>query len=105
MSTESHSPTPSGSAPSRRWIGPALLLALVVVPVVILILSNPDTVTLAWAGYEWEAPGWLVYSATFVAGVIGSKLMGWLWRSGRRRRRRNADEREITRRHAGGQGG
>ncbi|MBI5157427.1 MAG: DUF1049 domain-containing protein [Acidimicrobiia bacterium] len=105
MSTDSHSSTPTGSAPSRRWFGPALLLALVVTPVVILIVSNPDTVTLAWAGYEWEAPGWLVYSATFVAGAVGGKLFGWLWRSWRRRRRHLADQRDVARRVAGNQGG
>ena len=93
------------AGPSRRWIGPALLLAIVVVPVVILVVSNPDSITLAWAGFEWSAPGWLVYAATFAAGVVGGKLFGWLWRSWRRRRRRNADERDITRRLAGGQGG
>ncbi|HLE39103.1 MAG TPA: hypothetical protein VJA44_05560 [Acidimicrobiia bacterium] len=98
----SSAPTPP---PSRKWLGPALLLILVVVPVVVLVASNTESDTLAWAGYEWEAPRWLVLAATFVAGGVGAKLLGWLWRSWRRRRRRNADERDITRRLAGGQGG
>jgi uncharacterized integral membrane protein len=91
--------------PSRRWIGTLALLALVMTPIVILIASNTATGTIAWAGWEWEAPRWLVLTATFVAGVIGGKLFGWLWRSWRRRRRRLADERNAMRRIATGQGG
>ena len=99
MSTESPTPSP------RRWIGPALLLAVVVTPVVILMASNTESASLAWAGFEWNAPGWVVYSATFVAGAVGGKLFGWLWRSWRRRRRHLADQRDATRRVAGSQGG
>lgn len=98
----SSSPTPV--AP-RRWVGPAVALLLVVIPVVILVASNTASDTLAWAGYEWEAPRWLVLAATFAAGAVGGKLFGWLWRSWRRRRRRFADEREVLRRHADGQEG
>ncbi|MEK7252888.1 MAG: lipopolysaccharide assembly protein LapA domain-containing protein [Actinomycetota bacterium] len=107
MSTESR-PTPTSTPippPSRKWIGPALLLIVVVTPFVILVASNTQSVTVTWTGHEWTAPMWLVLAATFVAGVVGGKLFGWLWRSWRRRRRRNADERDIARRLAGGQGG
>jgi uncharacterized integral membrane protein len=82
-----------------------LLLVVVVVPVVILIVSNTDSAVVAWAGFEWEAPRWLVLAATFAAGVIGGKLFGWLWRSWRKRRRRTADQRDTTRRVVGSQGG
>ena len=95
-------PTPT---PPRRWIGPAILLVALITPVVILILSNRESSALAWAGWEWEAPRWLVLTATFVAGMIGGKLFGWLWRSWRRRRRRLAEVRDATRRMASSQGG
>lgn len=87
---------PSSSAPvpqpipSRRWVGVTVLLALVVVPVVILVVSNTDSTTLAWAGFEWEAPRWLILAATFFAGAVGGKLFGLLWRAWLRRRRANA---------------
>lgn len=84
----------------RRWIGPLILLILVVTPIAILVASNTESSTLAWAGYEWTAPQWLVLSATFVAGAIGGKMLGWLWRSWRRRRRRLAGELDVLRKHA-----
>lgn len=93
------------SEPSRHGIVPTLLLVAIVAAVVILIVSNPDSALVTWAGFEWEAPLWLVLTATFAAGAVGGKLLGWLWRVWRKRRRRLADEREVLRRHAGGQGG
>jgi uncharacterized integral membrane protein len=84
----------------RRWIGPLILLVIVLTPIVILIVSNTETATLAWANYEWTAPQWLVLSATFVAGMIGAKLLGWLWRAWRRRRRRLAGELDVIRKHS-----
>jgi uncharacterized integral membrane protein len=84
----------------NRWIGPLLLLVVILTPIVILIVSNPDTTSLAWAQFEWEAPQWLVLSATFVAGMIGGKVLGWVGRAWRRRRRRLAQESEVLRRHA-----
>jgi uncharacterized integral membrane protein len=72
---------------------------LILTPIVILIVSNPDTATIAWAQFEWEAPRWLVLTATFVAGMIGGKLIGGVWRAWRRRRRRLAQEAEVLRRH------
>jgi uncharacterized integral membrane protein len=91
--------------PSGRGIGAALLLAIVVTPIVVLIVSNPDIATVAWANWDWEAPMWLVLSATFLAGIIGGKLFGWLWRTWRRRKRRLVNERDATRRLVSGQGG
>jgi uncharacterized integral membrane protein len=84
----------------RRWIGPALLAVILVTPFVILVLSNTETTTVSWAGFDWDAPLWLVLAATFLAGAIGGKLFGWAWRRWRRRRRRLADERDVLRRHA-----
>jgi uncharacterized integral membrane protein len=87
-------------AKPNRWIGPLILLVLLITPIVILIVSNTESSTVAWAQYEWDAPHWLVLSATFVAGAIGGKLFGWVWRTWRRRRRRHAMELEMFRRHA-----
>jgi uncharacterized integral membrane protein len=88
----------------NRWIGPLILLVLLITPIVILIFSNTDSSTVAWAQWEWDAPRWLVLSATFVAGAVGGKLFGWLWRAWRRRRRRLAIELEVLRRHAAEEG-
>lgn len=84
----------------NRWIGPLILLLVVLTPIIILIASNLDSATVAWANYEWIAPQWMVLSATFVAGAIGGKLIGWLWRSWRRRRRRLANDADVLRRHS-----
>jgi uncharacterized integral membrane protein len=102
--SQAHSPEPQPQ-PSRRGIGTLILLVAVVTPIVILILSNRDSGAIAWANWEWVAPQWLVLSTTFVAGIIGGKLFGWLWRSWRRRRRRIAEQRDVARRAVGGQGG
>lgn len=77
-----------------------ILLVAILTPIVILIVSNTETATLAWANYEWSAPQWLVLSATFAAGLVGGKVLGWLWRSWRRRRRRLAGERDVLRKHS-----
>lgn len=82
-----------------------MVLAIVVTPVAILIASNRDSAAVRWAGFEWNAPGWLVLTATFVAGAIGGRVLGWLWRSWRRRRRRLAEARPGTRHDADGRGG
>jgi uncharacterized integral membrane protein len=100
-----HSPEPQQPPRSRRGFLALLLLVAVVTPIVILIASNTDSGAIAWAGWEWEAPRWLVLTVTFVAGIVGGKLFGWLWRSWRRRRRRLADQRDVARRVAAGQGG
>lgn len=84
----------------NRWIGPLILLVVVLAPIVVLIVSNTETSTIEWAQYEWDGPRWLVLTITFVAGIIGGKLFGWVWRAWRRRRRRLAQEAEVLRRHA-----
>lgn len=85
--------------PSFRWIGPLLLGFLVFAPIAILIISNTDSATVAWAGYEWEGPRWVVLFGTFIAGMLASPLFVWSWRRWRIRRRRRADEREVLRKH------
>ncbi len=106
MTSSAHSPTPEQTPPpSRRSFGALLLLLLVVTPIAIMVASNTDSGIISFAGWDWEAPRWLVLSATFFAGVIGGKLFGWLWRSWRRRRRRVADHRAVARRVTDSQGG
>lgn len=88
--TDDHATTAASSAvPERsyRWVGAALLFLAIVIPVLILVVSNTESSTLAWAGFEWEAPRWLVLAATFGAGAVGGKVAGWVWRGWRRRRR------------------
>lgn len=72
---------------SKRWVVPALLGTLIAVPVLILIFSNLDSSSIAWAGWEWEAPRWIVLGATFLAGAASSPVFAWAWRRWRRRRR------------------
>jgi len=94
---------PESTQPSdkpNRWIGPLILLLAIVTPIVILIVSNTETTAIAWAGFEWTAPRWLVLAVTFVAGAIGGKVLGWVWRSWRRRVRRRAQDAELARRRA-----
>lgn len=84
-----------------RWAGPALLLIFVVIPFVILVISNTDGVTVSWAGFDWEnVPLWLALVAAFVAGAIGTRLFGWVWKTWRRRRRRHEAETEYLRTQA-----
>lgn len=99
MTTDRPEPTQSPDKPNR-WIGPLILLLVIITPIVILIVSNTDTTAIAWAGFEWEAPRWLVLAATFVAGAIGGKVLGWVWRSWRRRVRRREQDAELARRRA-----
>jgi len=93
-------PDTQTSDKSNRWIGPLILLLLILTPIVILIVSNTDTAAIAWAQWEWEAPRWLVLTATFVAGMIGGKVLAWVWRSWRRRVRRREQDAELARRRA-----
>src|SRR3990170_7360519 len=87
----------------NRWMGPAIMLVLVTGLIVVFVASNTDPIKVAFAGFDWDsAPGWLVIVVTLVVGAIGSRLLGWVWRVWRRRRRRLADELDALRRHAAG---
>lgn len=77
----------------RRWVGPALVAALIGVPVLILIFSNLESAAIAWAGLEWEAPRWVVLGATFVAGAVFGRVLSWAWRRRRRRLRTTTEAR------------
>lgn len=97
--------TDTSSAPRldrpNRWAGPAILLAVVAVVIVVFVASNTAPIKIAFAGLKWEsAPGWLVIVVTLVVGAIGSRLLGWVWRAWRRRRRRLAVELDALRKHA-----
>jgi uncharacterized integral membrane protein len=84
-------------------MGPAIMLVLVTGLIVVFVASNTDPIKVAFAGFDWDsAPGWLVIVVTLVVGAIGSRLLGWVWRVWRRRRRRLADELDALRRHAAG---
>lgn len=80
------------------WIGPLVAAAAVIIPILILVFSNTSTARVEWAGFDWEAPLWMVLAATFAAGAIGGKLAGWGWRQWRKRRRRLRSELEALRR-------
>ena len=96
---EHHRP-PEVEGPNR-WIGPLLFLILVLTPIVILVVSNTDSVPVSWAGVSWEAPLWIVLAITFAAGAVVTRLFGWVWRTWRRRRRRMKIEIDELRRQAG----
>jgi uncharacterized integral membrane protein len=73
-------------APARRWVAPSLFVVILLTAVLILILSNTETTPLQFAGAEWSAPRWVVLAATFLAGAIVTRLIGWGWRTWRKRR-------------------
>ena len=93
-------PKPSHPSESRRWVGPALLTLLVVLPIVVLIFSNLEATEVSWAGFRFNQPRWLVLLVTFVAGMAGGKLGGWGWRRWRKRRKKLKEELDILRKHA-----
>ena len=87
----------------NRWVAPLILLGIVTVVIVVFITSNTVRTTLAFAGLKWSnVPLWLVIVVALVAGAIGSRLLGWVWRAWRKRRRRLADELDALRKHAAG---
>lgn len=68
------------------WAGPLLTFLVLLVPTLILVFSNRKSTTLNFAGLDWSAPLWVILLATFVAGIILGRLLGWLWGVFRRRR-------------------
>ena len=80
-----------GGAPAREdtallWAAPLLFFIVLLVPTLILVFSNTKSATLNFAGLDWSAPLWVILLATFAAGIILSRLFGWLWGVFRRRR-------------------
>lgn len=86
---QGHEPATEATAParSRAWVAPAIYLLVIVVPVLVLIFSNTETTRVAFAWWELNAPRWLILAITFVAGALVTRLLGWVWRAMRRRRR------------------
>jgi uncharacterized integral membrane protein len=80
VSDHSASQPLSAARPPKRWAGPLLLAALILTPVVILIVSNTESLTVAWAGFTWTAPGWAVMFAIFFGGALFGPVLGWSWR-------------------------
>ena len=74
------------------WAGPLFFLLLLLVPVLILVFSNLESTQLKFWGLSWSAPLWLILLATFAAGIVLSRLFGWLWGVFRRRRQRMKSE-------------
>jgi len=70
------------------WAAPLLFFVVLLVPTLILVFSNTKSATLNFAGFDWSAPLWVILLATFAAGIILSRLFGWLWGVFRRRRAR-----------------
>ncbi len=80
--------SPQDKDTPNLWAGPLFFLLLLLVPTLILVFSNTGSAQLNFAGLEWTAPLWLILLATFLAGIILSRLFGWLFRVFRRRRER-----------------
>ncbi len=82
----------------RTWILPLVFLAVVTIPAVILVLSNTDSQQINFAGFTWEAPLWIILAATFLAGALLTRAIGWAWTVMRRRSRRKRAEYDQARR-------
>lgn len=80
--------TPGDKDTPNLWAGPLFFLLLLLVPMLILVFSNTGSAQLKFAGWGWSAPLWLILLATFAAGIILSRLFGWVWRAFRKRRSR-----------------
>jgi uncharacterized integral membrane protein len=80
--------SPQDKDTPNLWAGPLFFLLLLLVPTLILIFSNRGSTQLKFVGLEWTAPLWLILLATFLAGIILSRLFGWIWGIFRRRRER-----------------
>jgi uncharacterized integral membrane protein len=72
---------PAPAKRSRRWIGPAIYLTVILVPVLILIFSNTGSTDIRFAGFERGAPLWIILAITFFAGAIVTRPMLWVWRA------------------------
>ncbi|MBN2114298.1 MAG: LapA family protein [Acidimicrobiia bacterium] len=82
------------------WAGPLLTLLVLLAPTLILIFSNTESQELEFLGWAWSAPLWLILLATFLAGIVLSRLFGWMWRAFRKRRARLRADMQATDRMA-----
>jgi uncharacterized integral membrane protein len=99
------SPAPRTDRPNR-WLGPLIFLVVVAALILVFMLSNTTRTEVGFAGFHWvDVPVWLLIVIAMVAGAIGSRALGWVWRSWRRRRRRLAEELDTLRKHAADPGG
>jgi len=74
---------------------------LIVVPVVILLASNPDSVRVKWWNWSWRPPLYALLLGTFVAGVVVDEVVGLVWRGRRRRQQKlHAELADLRRRAA-----
>ena len=80
--------SPQDKDTPNLWAGPLFFLLLILAPTLILVFSNTGSTKLKFLGLAWNAPLWLILLATFFAGIILSRLFGWVWRAFRRRRGR-----------------
>ena len=85
----------------RTWVLPLLFLVVIVVPAVILVLSNTDSREVSFAGWTGEAPLWIILAIAFVAGALLTRVVGWTWSKIRRRSRRKKAEYDRARAAAG----
>jgi uncharacterized integral membrane protein len=90
--------TPTPDQPVPGWVWPLLFLFALITPVMILVFSNTGSTTIAWLGFEIEAPLYLILLVTFVAGAAGWPLLRWAYRRWRTRRRRLKAELDEMRR-------
>lgn len=87
------------STSDRRWVGLAILSAVVLVPIGILIFSNLGATEVSWAGFQFDQPLWMILIVTFLSGMVGGKVAGWGWRRWRKRRKKLKQELEVLRKH------
>ncbi len=85
----------------RTWILPLLFLVVIIVPAVILVLSNTDSREVSFAGWTGEAPLWIILAIAFLAGALLTRVIGWTWAKIRRRARRKKAEYDRARAAAG----
>lgn len=92
---------PEGRVQARRnWTAAAVLAVVILVPIGILIFSNLDATEVSWAGFRFNQPLWVILFATFAAGMVSGKILGWAWRRWRRRRKELKAELDVLRKHS-----
>ncbi len=84
--------SPQGDSTPNLWAGPLFFLLLILVPTLILVFSNTTKVPLSFAGWHGTFYLWIILLVTFLAGIVLSRLFGWLWGIFRRRRERIKSE-------------